>query len=113
MESEETNDVIRQLAYNWFKVELQAGDMTYTHYMDAVIRLQAVTNDVDRTKAIFAAVISQASQLGKPSEWVEWEVSFEAHAIGERPRWLLVDLAAQGGSDDSLDLHNERLNRFC
>ena len=80
--------------------------------MSTVIRLQATTKDVDRTKAIFAAVISQASQLGKPSVGVERELRFEAQATGERARWLLVDVVAQNASDDSLDCYNERLIRF-
>ena len=113
MESDETNDVIRLLAYHWTKVEIQVGDMTYTTYMDAVTRLQAATKDLDRTMALLAAIVNQASQLGKSPEWVERELYFETQVTSEqRAEWLLVDIAAQSGSDDSLDRYNERLSRF-
>lgn len=114
MELDETKHIIRLLTFEWSKVELYAGAMTYSDYMKAVQSLQAITNDVDRTKAIFLGVIQQASALSKSSEWVREELKFEAQAevIGDRGKWLRVEVAAQDANDAALDLYNERLTRF-
>lgn len=114
-ESDLTDDVIRQLAYHWTTVEVQAGDMTYTEYMDLVTRLQAVTHDLEQTKFIVAKLLQQAVALGRSSEWLTAELRFEiiAAATGDRGQLLSLAVAIQKASDESLDLYNERLNRFC
>ena len=114
-ESAQTSDLIHHLTCYWIAVEQQAGDMTYTEYIDLVTRLQAVTGDLERTKFIVACVFQQADALGRSSAWRQAELRFESIAagVGDRAQLLRLAVAHQKASDDSLDLYNERLNRFC
>jgi hypothetical protein len=114
MDSEETNRMIRQLAYEWVNVELPTQRLTYTDYICTITGLNYITDNPDRTIEIVSAIIQQAKLLGYFSEWVQAEIKFEAQAeaTGDRANWLQVEVAAQDGSDYSLDLYNERLTRF-
>ncbi|WP_460907639.1 hypothetical protein [Spirosoma areae] len=70
---------------------------------------------MSKTRTIFKAILQQASQLAKSSEWVEQELRFEALAefIEDRVETLLLDLTHGGVVDDAaLDLYNERASRF-
>lgn len=115
MEPEEDNQLIRQLAYEWVQVGLPSHRSTYSDYLRFMATLQSVTDDRNRTRAIFRAVLDQATRLGKSSEWVETELKFEALAesLSNRASLLLLDLEYRlPVSDASLDLYNERLTRF-
>jgi hypothetical protein len=114
MEPSKDNELFRQLVCNWGQVEGQAGPLTFRDYVDALMELQAITTNLERTKAISMGVIRQASQLGKSSGWLLDELKFEAQAerLGDRIEWLRTEVAAQQASDESLDLYNERLKRF-
>ena len=114
MDSEATKQVVRQLAYDWVRVELPTHSLTYADYVNTIAGLNTITDDVDRTATIFAAVITQAKALGRSSEWVQQELKFEAQveAVGDRGKWLRLDVAARDASDAALDLYNERVNRF-
>lgn len=106
---------VRQLAYEWAKIDLPTQRLSYGDYIQALTCLQASTNDMVRTRRIVKAVLEQASQLGQSSEWVERELRFEALAefVQDRGELLLLELAHGGLVDDAaLDLYNERLSRF-
>ena len=114
MESAASKRIVHQLAYDWVRVELPIEYLTYADYINILSGLHVITNDIGQTAQISAAVIDQAQRLGYSSEWVRAELRFEAQAVavGDRVQWLLTDLTSKGGDNDSLDLFNERLNRF-
>ncbi len=114
MESEVGKEVVRQLAYTWFRGELPAGHLAYSDFVNTIAGLNLVTDDPDRTTAIFTAVMQQAKTLGRSSEWVQTELIFETRveALGDRGKWLRLEVAAQDASDAALDLYNERMTRF-
>ncbi|GAB4019137.1 hypothetical protein [Spirosoma koreense] len=112
MEAE--SEVVRRLAYSWFRGDLPPGRLAYTDFVNTIAGLNLVTDDPNRTTAIFNAVMQQAKTLGRSSEWVQTELTFETkvEAVGERAKWLRLDIAAQDASDAALDLYNERITRF-
>lgn len=114
MEPGNENELYRQLVSHWEQVEGQAGMLTFNQYRMAFVELQALTHHIDRTKAIVEGVIRQASQLGRSPEWLLGELLFEIQAerLGNRQEWLRAELASEQASDESLNLYNERLNRF-
>ena len=115
MEAGDETLFVRQLAYEWARVDLPTQRLSYGDYIRVVTSLQASTKNMAKTRAIFKAILQQASQLAKSSEWVERELQFEALAqfIDDRQETLLLDLAHGGVVDDAaLDLYNERASRF-
>lgn len=112
MEAEK--EVVSRLAYTWFQGELSPGCLAYTDFVNTIAGLNLVTDDPDRTTAIFMAVMQQAKILGRSSKWVQTELTFETkvEAVGDRAKWLRLDVAAQDASDAALDLYNERITRF-
>ncbi|GAB2563157.1 hypothetical protein GCM10027190_10990 [Spirosoma areae] len=115
MEVGEETLFVRQLAYEWARVDLPTQRLKYSDYIRAVTSLQASTKNMSKTRTIFKAILQQASQLAKSSEWVEQELRFEALAefIEDRVETLLLDLTHGGVVDDAaLDLYNERASRF-
>lgn len=115
MEIGEETLFVRQLANEWAQVELPTQRLSLEDYVRAVSSLQESTKDIVKTRAIFQAVIQQAGQLAKSSEWVEKELRFEtlAEFVEDRVEMLLLDLTHKGPVDDAaLDLYNERLGRF-
>ncbi|AUD02111.1 hypothetical protein [Spirosoma pollinicola] len=114
MDAEVAKRVVYQLAFNWVQLNLPTDRLTYTDYINAIGGLQVITDDPTRTKAIFSAILDQANELGYSSEWVEVELKFEAQAeaVGDRAKWLRLDVAAREASDESLDLYNLRVSRF-
>jgi hypothetical protein len=106
---------VRQLAFEWARVELPTQHLRYGDYIRVLSGLHASTRDMLKTRAIFKSVIQQASQLAKSSEWVERELRFESLAefVEDRNDMLLLDLVQSGPVDDAaLDLYNERVSRF-
>lgn len=114
MVSEKNIELFRQLVYHWEEVEGLACTLGFSHYLMAFEELQAITNHIDRTKAIVDGVMRQSSQLGRSPEWILNELKFEAQAerTGDRREWLRTELAAGQASDEALDLYNERSGRF-
>jgi len=114
IDSEETKQLIRQLAYHWMQVELLPGHLFYSDYIKAIAGLHALTGNADRTTYLVLAVLNQAKELGRSAEWVEAELKIEAQAevVGNRTGWLLADLKRQGAVDAALDAYNERMNRL-
>ena len=115
MDIGEETSFVRQLAYEWAQIELPTQRLTYSDYIRAISGLQETTKNMVKTSAIVKAILQQASQLGKSSEWVERELHFEALAefVEDRREMLVLDLEHGGVVDDaSLDLYNERLGRF-
>lgn len=114
MEADQAKQLIRQLAYDWVRVELPTHRLTYTDYINTLAGLNTITDDPDRTTAIFTAVLDQAQRLGYSSEWVQSELKFEAQAeaVGDRAAWLLAVVENSGATDKALDQYNERVNRF-
>ncbi|QDK81871.1 hypothetical protein EXU85_25980 [Spirosoma sp. KCTC 42546] len=89
--------------------------LSYRDYIRAVTSLQESTKNRIKIQTIFKAILQQASQLAKSSEWVERDLRFEALAefIEDRRESFLLDLAHGGVVDDgALDLYNERASRF-
>jgi hypothetical protein len=106
---------VRQLAYEWAKVDLPTQRLSYRDYIQAVTSLQGSTKNMTKTRTILNAILQQARQLGKSSEWVEQELRFESLAefIDDRAESLLLDLAhGNVVNDAALDLYNERASRF-
>lgn len=112
---DEAKVIVHKLAFRWFQAKLTGEHKSYVHFIQAINRLLAATRTARETAYIFAAVINQASALGKTSEWVERELGFEgqAAAFGNRRELLVTELDLLETVDDaSLDLYNERLTRF-
>ncbi len=112
---EEAKQIVHKLAFSWSQADLPSEHMAYVDFIRAINGLLTATRTAKATAYIFAGVINQASALGKTSEWVEGELRFEAQAaaVGNRPERLRFELGRLGPVDDaSLDLYNERLNRF-
>ena len=114
MNADEALELARQLAYDWSRVELPNQQLTYTDYITTLTGLSSIIDNADRTSAIFSAVLDQAKSLGRSSEWVQAELTFEAkaEAVGDRPTWLLAELENAGVTDAALDRYNERKTRF-
>lgn len=115
MEVGEETLFVRQLANEWARVDLPTQGLSYGDYIRAVTSLQAATQNMVKTRTLFKAILQQASQLAKTSEWVEQELRFEALAefVEDRGEMLVLDLAHGGIVDDAaLDLYNQRVNRF-
>ncbi|MBN8824166.1 MULTISPECIES: hypothetical protein [unclassified Spirosoma] len=108
------NEHIRSLALEWVLAELPAQRLTYSDYLTNIRILLLTTQDVDRTSQIVKAVLAQAAQLHKPSEWVEQELKFEGMVEGaDRVDFLRFELQQAGTPDDALlDQYNERMTRF-
>ena len=115
MDAAEDTQLVRQLAYQWLQAKLPSTHVAYADYVRAIAGFQQAIGNAQRTRTVFIAVINQARALGKSSEWIQHELRFEALAefVGNRADLLVLELE-QGGrvDDDSLDLYNERLNRF-
>lgn len=105
MSSDEALELARQLAYDWSRVELPNGQLTYTDYISTLNGLSSIVDNSQRTSAIFSAVLDQAQSLGRSSEWVQAELMFEAkaEAVGDRDTWLLAELKNAGVTDAALD----------
>lgn len=115
MEVEEETLFVRQLAYEWARVDLPTQRLSYGDYIRAVTSPQESTKNMAKTRTIIKAILQQTSQLARSSEWVERELRFEALAefIEDRRESLLLDLAHESVVDDAaLDLYKERLSRF-
>ena len=115
MDFEEDTQLVHQLAYHWIQAQLPSARVSYADYVRAVADLQHAIGNAQRTTAVFTAVINQARALGKTSEWIQHELRFEALAefVENRADLLVLELEHDGRvNDDSLDLYNERLNRF-
>lgn len=114
MEAEEEKLFIRELAYQWALLDLPNKVVTYQDYITAVALLHTATGNATQTEYIFTVVLNQARQLGKSSEWVEKELHFEGMTeFTSRKELLNLYMKRQPVVDDeTLDLYNERLNRF-
>ncbi|WP_080059105.1 hypothetical protein [Spirosoma aerolatum] len=108
------NEFIRGLALEWALAELPTQQLTYGDYLTNIRILLLTTQDVDRTSQIVKAVLRQAAQLHKTSEWVEQELKFEGMVEGaDRVDFLRFELQQAGAPDDALlDQYNERIMRF-
>lgn len=114
MIEDKSMQLARQLAYDWARVELPNQRLTYTDYISTLNGLSSIVDNSGRTSAIFSAVLDQAQRLGRSSEWVQAELTFEAkaEAVGDRDTWLLAELKNAGVTDAALDWYNERKKRF-
>ena len=94
-------------------VDLDSG--LYARYVSTLSRLWLTTGQLDVAATIFAAVTNQAHQLNKSIDWITSELGFEIVAFqekGRRKELIIHRLKEDTGSDDALDLFNERLVRF-
>lgn len=114
MEPEEERLFIRELAYQWALLDLPNEVVTYQDYSTAVTLLHTATGNAAQTEYIFTVVLHQARRLGKSSGWVEQELQFEGMIeFTSRKELLNLYRKRQAVVDDAtLDLFNERLNRF-
>ena len=115
MDSQRVGRVIKSLAHEWNKAQLPTEHVDYADYISALSGLYAVTDDLGKTAVVFRGVLRQATQLGRSSQWVARELRFEADALAtsDRQKLMFYYVHNEGkGSDASLDLYHQRLNRF-
>jgi|GEM_PF-5899135 len=86
----------------------------YLPFMKAIKDVQAATLDLNQAAQVLSSVLNQGWLLNKSVEWINQELLFEAHAayFGDRLRVMRFALKHQRGSDEALDLYNERLLRL-
>ena len=108
-------ELLGQLAYQWIAADRPAASRTYADYVTTLRTLLLTTQNPERTLTIVRAVLKQAIELDKTSQWVEREIKFEGMLQGvDRADFLLLELGqADRVSDQLLDDYNERVNRFA
>lgn len=109
---QEAQELIKHLTQEE-PVDLDSG--LYTRCATTLSRLWLTTGQLDVAATIFAAVANQAHQLNKSVDWLTSELGFEIGAFqqkGRRKELIIHQLKEDTGSDDALDLFNERLVRF-
>ena len=105
-------ELIGQLAYQWIAADRPAAGRTYDDCLITLRTLLLTTQNSERTLAIVGAVLKQAIELDKSSQWVERELKFKGMLQGvDRADFLLLELGQV--SDQLLDDCNERINRFA
>ncbi|GAB3050500.1 hypothetical protein [Spirosoma pulveris] len=114
MDSDDYKQFIRQLAYEWAKVELPGVTFLYADYIRIIGQLLTATQRVDTAGHIVRGILQQAVELGKNSAWVEREIRFEELAlVTDRMELIRHQLTCSRPVDDlALDAYNERVNRF-
>lgn len=124
-------ELIEHLAVRWVRADLSPEwywegerlaepiNYLYLDYLNAIGALLLATQNPDRTKQVFTAVLKQAEGLVKSSLWVEQELTFEGIVDGaDRADYLRFDLEraiqhTEGElTDEILDRYSERLKRF-
>ncbi|RCR67003.1 hypothetical protein [Larkinella punicea] len=108
----EAKRLIEQLA---FEKPVDSEHRCFTRYAFILSRLWIKVGDLDLAASIFMAVVNQANKLDKSFDWINNELGFElvaAEQKGRRGALLQQRLWEDAGSDEALDLFNERLERF-
>ncbi|WP_338875709.1 hypothetical protein WBJ53_08790 [Spirosoma sp. SC4-14] len=110
----EARQIIRMILAKSSWILPVSQQVYYSVFAKSIKDVQAVTVDLNHTAQVLSTVLNQGWQLNKSVEWINQELLFEAHAayFGDRLRVMLFALKRQRGSDEALDLYNERLRRF-
>ncbi len=109
---EEAKRIIEQLA---FENPVDSEHKCFIRYAFILSRLWIKVGDFDLAASIFKAIVNQANKLDKSFDWINNELGFELVAAehkGGRGSLLQQRLWEDAGSDEALDLFNERLERF-
>ncbi|GAB2562306.1 hypothetical protein GCM10027085_62600 [Spirosoma aerophilum] len=109
---QEAKELIKHLTQ---KELADLNDGQYTRCASTLGRLWLTTGQLDVAASIFTAVANQANQLNKSVDWINSELGFEIVAslnYGSRLDLIQQRLREDMGSDEALDLYNQRLVRF-
>lgn len=116
MDSTNYKELINDLATALIRAKLPGEHLSYANSIQVISGLLMTTQNKDRTRHIFMAVLNQAIELNKTYSWIECELLFEikATSFGENRNEALTYELKQASTinDQELDLYNERLNRF-